>query len=165
MPIARIRYGSRMRLPRNHGLRLPSDRLESRMDIDFGHGLCGNLPDASGTAAEEIYQYKLREISRVGEISFAIRHGAHLLHKIDEIIIAGQHERIDHDSGFATGLNFLESFRHHQRIAAHRVLIKTTGRALIGFFNSTAERSLYETGRRLAVSHHHNLLHLFALRL
>src|SRR6185369_2673362 len=124
-----------------------------------------NLPDTSGTAAEEIYQYELREIPRVGEISFAIRHGAHLLHKIDKIIVARQHEGIDHDARFATGLNFLESFRHDQRIAAHRVFIKAPRWVFIRFLSASAQRRLYETSRGLTVSHHHDLLHLFALGL
>ena len=98
-----------------------------------------NLPDTSGTAAEEIYQYELREIPRVGEISFAIRHGAHLLHKIDKIIVARQHEGIDHDARFATGLYFLESLGHYEWIAAHRVFIETTRRAFIGSFRPGPE--------------------------
>src|SRR6185503_15460563 len=87
------------------------------------------LLDSSSTAPQKINQHELRKIAGVGEISFAIRHGSHLFYKIHEIIIAGQHERIDHYSGLAARLNFLESLGHHKRIAAHRVFIKATSRA------------------------------------
>src|SRR5215212_9902443 len=70
------------------------------------------LPDSPGPSAKKIYQHKLRQISRVGEISLAIGHGRHLFYKVDQVIVAGQHECIDHNSSFATSLYFLESFGH-----------------------------------------------------
>ena len=75
------------------------------------------LSDATGTPAQKIYEHKLRKIAGVGEISFAIRHGRHLLDEIHQIIIARQHERVDHYTGFATGLNLFERLGHDQRVA------------------------------------------------
>jgi hypothetical protein len=82
------------------------------------------LSDLSGPASQKIYQYKLRQVCGIGEVSLAIGHGAHLFYEVDEVIVAGEHECIDHYAGFATGLYFLESLGHNEGIAAHRVLIK-----------------------------------------
>src|ERR1044072_2370178 len=144
--------------------RLPRDNRLSRPRSMFVRAKLWEqkLLYSSGPASQKIYQYKLRQVCGIGEVSLAIGHGAHLFYEVDQVIIAGQHECVDHYTGFATGLYFLESLGHDERIAAHRVLIKTASRIAARFFNSCAWRSLYETGRRLAVSHHHDLLHLFA---
>ena len=60
----------------------------------------------------------------VRKIGFTVRHCGHLLYKLNQIIVACQHERIDHNAGFAAGLDLFESFVHHEGIAAHRVLVK-----------------------------------------
>src|SRR5437868_10071756 len=111
------------------------------------------LSDSPGSSAKKVYQHKLRQISRIGEVSLAVGHRSHLFYEIDKVIVAGQHERIDHDTGLTTGLHFFESLGHDKWIAAHRVLVEAT------------RRRSHETGGRLAVSDHHDLLHLFALRL
>src|SRR5687768_2575781 len=114
------------------------------------------LLDASGSSAKEIYQHKLRQISRVGKIGLAVCHSRHLLYKVDKIIIAGQHECVDHYTGFPACLYFFESFGHHEGIATHRVFVQPASRI---------RASLYETRRRLAVRDHDDLLHFFALGL
>src|ERR1051325_8694253 len=124
------------------------------------------LPNLPRPAPKKINQDKLGQVARVSEISLAIGHGAHLFYKIDQVVVAGQHEGVDHDTGLATRLYFLEGLRHNERIAAHRVLIKAP--RLIrraGFFNSRTGETLHETRGRLAVGNHHDLLHLLALRL
>ena len=55
---------------------------------------------------QEINQDKLRKIGRVGKVCFAVGHRGHLLNELNQVIVAGQHEGIDHDAGFATGLDF-----------------------------------------------------------
>ena len=93
-----------------------------------------------------------------------------MINKVDKIIVAFKNEFIDHYSGLTTCLDFLESLRHHERIAAHRVLVQATSATGIAFlptglFNAFSRQSLYETGCWLAVRNHNNLFHLFALGL
>src|SRR5688500_3125851 len=89
------------------------------------------LSDASRPPAQKIYEHKLRQIAGVGKVSLAVGHGSHLLDEVDQIIIARQHESVNHYTGFAAGLYLFEGLRHHQRVAAHRVYIEpprsTTG--------------------------------------
>src|SRR5262245_18969873 len=93
-------------------------------------------------------------------------HGAHLFYKVDQVVVASQHESVDHYIGFATRLYFLKSLGHNERIAAHRVLIKSPRWIRPGGLpNSRTGETLDKTRRRLAVGNHHNLLHLLALRL
>src|ERR1043166_3349476 len=84
------------------------------------------LPNLPRPAPEKINQDKLGQVARVSEISFAIGHGAHLFYKVDQVVVASQHEGVDHYTGLAAGLYFLESLRHDERIAAHRVFIKAS---------------------------------------
>src|SRR4029078_1396152 len=83
------------------------------------------LSHAAGPSSEKIYQYILREIARICEVGFAVRHRAHLFHELNQVVVAGQHERVDHYTGFSTSLDFFESRLHHKRVAAHRILVQT----------------------------------------
>src|ERR1700730_16020128 len=78
----------------------------------------------AGAPAKKIYQDKLRKISRIGEVGFAIRHPCHLLYKLHQVIVACQHKRIDHYTGFPAGLYLSESLSHHEHVTAHGVLVK-----------------------------------------
>src|SRR2546421_4078203 len=69
--------------------------------------------------AQKIDQHKLRKIVWIGKVSFAVGHRGHLLDELDQIIITGEHEGINHDAGFATGLDFAERCFHYKWIAAH----------------------------------------------
>src|SRR6185436_8868675 len=122
--------------------------------------------------------YKLREIARICEVGFAVRHRAHLFHELNEVVVAGQHERVDHYTGFSTSLDFFERRLHNKRVATHRILVKTTSRnripaglSLLPCCSARRDRqgrrsyALNEASGRLAVSEHYDLLHLFALRL
>ena len=83
-----------------------------------------NSLDSAFLSAEEIDQHKLREVRGVGEVCFAIRHRGHLFHELDEVVIAREHERINHDAGFATGLDFTKRCVHDPGIAAHGILVE-----------------------------------------
>src|SRR5437870_25372 len=78
-----------------------------------------NLLNSTCSSTQEIDQHKLGKVGRVGEVSLAIRHCGHLLNELDEVIVASQHEGIDHDASLATSLNFGKSRIHYPRIAAH----------------------------------------------
>src|SRR6478672_10437376 len=115
-PTSRMRYGSKTR--RERLTWTSRARFDSFMG-ELNAGLFGKLSDASSSSAQKIYQHKLRKVSRVGEVGLAVGHRRHLLNEVDQVIIARQHESVDHYTGFATGLYFLEGLSHHQRIAAH----------------------------------------------
>src|ERR1051326_8657764 len=158
-PTSRIRYGRKTR----------RERLiwtsRTRFDSPIGKkcGMFWKLPDAASSSPHEIYQHKLRQVSRVGKVRLAVGHRGHLLHEVDEIIITRQHKSVDHYTGFTAGLYFFERFRHDQRIAAHRVLVKAASRD--GVFVGTARRERFtdEASGRFAVGNHDDLLHLLAL--
>src|SRR6267378_1052967 len=82
--------------------------------------------DSAFLSAEEIDQNKLREVCGVGEVSFAIRHRGHLFDELNEVVIASEHERINHDAGFATGLDFTKRCVHDPGIAAHGILVESS---------------------------------------
>ena len=52
-------------------------------------------------------------------IGFTVCHCGHLLYKLNQVIVARQHERVDHYTGFAAGLDLLERVVHYERIATH----------------------------------------------
>lgn len=94
---------------------------ESAIPSDSGRVYC--LLNTARPASQKIDQNELRKIARIREVSLAICHGGHLLDELNQVVIACEHECIDHDPGFAAGLDLLESFRHHEWIATHGVLI------------------------------------------
>src|SRR5207302_10254387 len=90
------------------------------------------LLNATLAPAQKIDQHKLRKIVWIGKVSLAVGHRGHLLYEFDEIIITGQHEGVDHDAGFATGLHFAKCCFHYEWIAAHRVFVQSSVRTARG---------------------------------
>src|SRR5437867_3327847 len=84
-----------------------------------------SLFDAALAATQKIDEHELGEVVGIRKVSFAIRHRGHLFDELDEIIVAREHERINHDAGFAASLDFAERRFHHPGIAAHRVFVES----------------------------------------
>lgn len=80
--------------------------------------------NSASSPSQEIDQNKLRQIAGIRKVSLAIGHGSHSLNEIDEIVVARQHECINHYTGFAARLNLFEGFLHYKWIAAHRVFVQ-----------------------------------------
>src|SRR5207302_8276627 len=76
-------------------------------------------------SAEKIDQNKLREICGVGKVGLAVRHRGHLFDELYEVVITRKHKRINHDAGFAAGLDFAERCSHYPRIATHGVFVES----------------------------------------
>src|SRR5271154_2728201 len=107
------------------------------------------LVDVAGLAADVIHQQILSESVGRREISLAAAKLRHLLHEMDEAIIARQHESIDQDPCAFALRHFLERLRHHERVEAESILV---------------DAAILESKRRgLAVGDHHDLPHVFLL--
>src|SRR6266699_610674 len=58
-----------------------------------------HLTNPAGPPSKKVYQNELGEVSGICEIGLSIGHCRHLLHKLDQIKVAGQHEGVDHYAG------------------------------------------------------------------
>ena len=74
------------------------------------------LVNSFGLPGHVIHQQVLAEGVRSGEVSFAAAHLRHLLHKLHQAVVAGQHEGVDQDSGALALGNFFQRLAYHQRI-------------------------------------------------
>src|SRR5215472_9961275 len=112
-------------------------------------GLSVPLMNVTGFSLQEIHKQVLPEVVRGGEVGFAAAHLRDFLNEIDERIVGGQHEGIDHDVGALAFVYFFQSFADHERIEAKRVLV---------------DAAVFERERgRLAVGDHDDLAHVLAL--
>ena len=73
---------------------------------------------------QEIHQNELGEVVWVCEVRLAIGHRRHLLNEVDKVMIARQHESVNHYVRLPACLDFLKSFGHDERIITHRVLVE-----------------------------------------
>src|SRR5215471_2170719 len=107
------------------------------------------LMNVTGFSLQEIHKQVLPEVVGGGEVGFAAAHLRDFLNEIDERIVGGQHEGIDHDVGALAFVYFFQSFADHERIEAKRVLV---------------DAAVFERERgRLAVGDHDDLAHVLAL--
>src|SRR5438477_12789921 len=90
---------------------------------------CGLLPcgarsvNTASFLRHVIHEQILAECIRRSEVSLPTADFGHLLHEMDQAVIACQHERVDDDAGFAALGDFLERLRDDERIEAESVLI------------------------------------------
>ncbi len=84
-----------------------------------------------------------------GEVGFAAAHLRDFLDEIDEGIVGGQHESVDHDVGALAFVDFFEGFADHEGIEAESVFV---------------DAAVFEGERGgLAVGDHDDLAHVFFL--
>src|SRR5262249_170670 len=75
--------------------------------------LSAPLMNVTGFSLEEIHKQVLPEVVGGGEVGFAAAHLGDFLYEIDERIVGGQHEGIDHDVGALAFVYFFQSFADH----------------------------------------------------
>src|SRR5579885_265966 len=149
--------------------------MKARAARDFDDAVEGErsaLTNAALLALEEINQDELRQVAGRGEVGFTLSHRRHLLDELDEVVVRGEHEGVNHDARLAARLNLAQRRLHHDGVAAHRVLVEPAAPVKLAVAprgGGARARDLLlrveEAGGRLAVRHHHDLLHLLALRL
>ena len=132
-------------------------RLGWRMNREWGYEskavasyrTPNGLVDGFGFALHVVHEEILAEVVGRGEVGFAFAHLGDFLHELNEAVIGGEHEGVDHDAGAFAFVYFFESFADHEGIEAEGV-----------FVNAAVFQS--ERGR-LAVCDHDDLPHVFAL--
>ncbi len=82
------------------------------------------LMNSSSFAVHVIHQQILTEIVRRREVGFAAAEFRHFLHKVDQTVIASQHESIDQNALPLAAADFFQRPANHQRIETEGVLIK-----------------------------------------
>src|SRR5258708_5046302 len=105
--------------------------------------------DLLGFAGHVVHEEILAEGVGGGEIGFAAAHCCDFLDEVDQGIIAGEHESVDHDSGALALVDFFEGLADDKGIEAESVLVDT---------------AVFEgEGRGLSVGDHDDLAHVFFL--
>ena len=79
--------------------------------------------DVASFALHEIHKQILAEILRGREVCFAAAHLRNFLNKVDQRIIRGQHEGIDHDVGALAFVYFFERFADHEWIEPKSIFV------------------------------------------
>src|SRR5579885_68207 len=102
-------------------------------------------------AVHVVYQKRLPQRAGPCEVCLAAADFRHLLHKLDQGIIARQHERVDQNTGATAACHFFERPRDDQRIEPEGIPVDAP--------------VLERQGRRLAVGNHDDLAHVLALAL
>src|SRR5438270_14011691 len=85
--------------------------------------------NAALLAAEEVYEDELGEVAGGGEVGLPRCHLRHPLDELDEVVVRGQHEGVNHHPRLAARLHLAEGGLHHQGVAAHRVLVEAAAPA------------------------------------
>ena len=84
-----------------------------------------------------------------GEVGFAAAHLGDFLDEVDQAVVAGEHEGVDHDAGALAFVDFFERLADDERIEAEGVFV---------------DAAVFERQRgRLAVGDHDDLAHVFFL--
>ena len=124
------------------------DDVREREDGDLGgeHSVY-----RSGLPAHVIHQHILSERVRRREVRLAAADLGDLADEAHEVVVAGQHERIDHDARLAAGGDLGKRLRDDERIETERVAIDPAVGA--------------RQGGGFAVGDHHDLAHVLALSL
>src|SRR5215213_783568 len=94
---------------------------DSEIDERLIEGAGGNqestaLPDAARPPPQKVHQDELRQVVRVGKVGFAVGHRGHLFDEVYEVIVAREHESVNHDPGLAARLDLFESLGHDERV-------------------------------------------------
>jgi hypothetical protein len=109
------------------------------------------LVDRLDLARHVIHQQILAEGVRGGEVGFAAAHLRDFLHELNQTVVGGKHEGIDHDSGALALGNFLQGFADDKWVEAEGIFV---------------DASVFEgEGGWFAVGDHDDLLHVFSLTL
>src|ERR1700733_11535476 len=107
------------------------------------------LVDLLSAPPDIVHQDVLTEAHRSGEIGLSLTDLRYLLHEVNKIIIIGQHEGVDHNRASAAQRDFAKGLFENTRVQPHRILV------------NPAVRQGHR--RRLAVSDHYYLAHIFSL--
>ena len=90
-----------------------SERAEGRNENARGP-VCS--VKGSSLALHVVHQEVLTEIVRGGEVGFAFAHLSNLLNELNEAVVGGEHEGVDHDASAPAFVNFLERFTDDEGI-------------------------------------------------
>src|SRR6266571_5354344 len=108
-----------------------------------------SLVDLARLAGHVVHEQILAEGVGRGEVGLAAAHLRNFLDKVDQRIVAGQHERIDHDPGALALVYLFERLPHDKRIEAESVFV---------------DAAVFECERRgFSVGDHDDLAHIFFL--
>src|SRR5882724_9178418 len=105
--------------------------------------------NGAGFAGHVIHEEILAEVVGSREVGFAFAHLRDSLDEIDERIVAGEHEGVNHDTGALAFVDFFERFADDERIETEGVFVDA----------AVFERE----GGRFSVGNHDDLAHVFAL--
>ena len=83
------------------------------------------LVDLFGFAGHVVHEEILAESVGSGEVGFAAAHFGDFLHEVDERIIAGEHEGVDHDAGALALVDLFESLADDERIQSEGIFVDT----------------------------------------
>src|SRR6516165_4949937 len=107
------------------------------------------LVDGAGFALQEIHEQILAEVIGSGEVGFAFAHLGDLLDELDEAVVGGEHESVDHDAGALALVDLFHGLAHYKGVEAKGVFVDAT---------------IFEGQRGgFAVGDHDDLAHVFAL--
>ena len=76
-----------------------------------------------GLTRHVIHEEILAEVVRSREVSLTFAHLRNFLDEIDERVVAGEHECIDHNAGALAFVYLFERFANDERIKAERILV------------------------------------------
>src|SRR6267143_5779834 len=85
--------------------------------------LNNKLVDLLGFAGHVVHEEILAEGVGSGEVGFAAAHGGDFLDKVDEGIIAGEHEGVDHDAGALAFVYFFEGLADDEGVESEGVFV------------------------------------------
>lgn len=79
--------------------------------------------DGARLAGHVVHEEILAEVVGSGEVGFAFAHLRNFLDEIDEGIVAGEHEGVNHDARALTFVHFFERFADDEGVEAERVFV------------------------------------------
>ena len=80
--------------------------------------------DGAGFALHVVHQQVLAEVVRCSEVGLAFAHLCNSLYELDQAVICGQHERVDHDAGALAFVHLLECLADDEGIKAEGIPCK-----------------------------------------
>src|SRR6266853_6522672 len=105
--------------------------------------------DLLGFAGHVVHEEILAEGVGSGEVGFAAAHFGDFLDEVDQGIVAGQHESVDHDAGALAFVHFFERLADDEGVEAESVFV---------------DAAVFEgEGRGFSVGDHDDLAHVFFL--
>src|SRR5260370_7930501 len=82
-----------------------------------------SLVDLFGFAGHIVHEEILAKGVGCGEVGFAAAHGGDLLDEVDEGIVAGKHEGVDHDAGAFAFVDLFKGLAAPERVRAKGGLV------------------------------------------